>query len=183
MQSNDSQGGSFLDPYAVIRQLNIHKGQCVADFGCGPGYFTIPFAKAVAESGKVYALDILPQALETVASDASRQGLLNIITSRVNLEKKGGSKLENESIDWVMLKDMLFQNNDKETIIEEVGRVLKNGGKCIVIEWGKASIGVGPQNGLRLSPDDARRMFEQRGFMFEKALDVGSFHYGLVVVK
>jgi hypothetical protein len=39
----------------------------------------------------------LPQVLETVASKAKNSGINNIITSRVNVEKEKGSKLENES--------------------------------------------------------------------------------------
>ena len=183
MESDSSQVGTFLDPESVVRQLNIQKGQCVADFGCGPGYFTIPFARAVGEDGRVHALDILPQALETVASMAGAQGLLNISTRRVNLEKEGGSKLNDESVDLVMLKDMLFQNSDKETIVGEINRVLRPGGRCIVIEWSKEAIGIGPQSGLRILPDDVNALFAQKGFRFEKKLDVGRFHYGLVMIK
>ena len=101
---------SFLDPKEIIKQINVPEGSTVADFGCGSGFFSLAFAEAIGEEGKVYSLDILPSALESVESKAKLQGLTNIIPQRVNLEKEGGSKLSPESVDWVIMKDMLFQN-------------------------------------------------------------------------
>src|SRR5665647_3220541 len=100
MEDNKNEIGKFLDPNAIIAQLDVQRGSIVADFGCGPGYFSLPFAKTVGENGRVYSLDILPQVLETISGKAKNSWVTNIITSRVNLEKENGSKLETNSVDW-----------------------------------------------------------------------------------
>jgi ubiquinone/menaquinone biosynthesis C-methylase UbiE len=155
----------------------------VADFGCGPGYFSLPFAKAIGEDGKLYALDVLPQSLETVAGKAKNAGIRNIITNRVNLEKENGSKIENESLDWIILKDVLFQNQKKDIMIAEVYRVLKLGGKALVVEWNEKKSMIGPQAELRIASNVLKKNFIDQKFSLEKDIEAGDFHYAFVVVK
>jgi ubiquinone/menaquinone biosynthesis C-methylase UbiE len=183
MEPTPNVAGKFLDPEAIIAQLGVVSGEVAADFGCGPGYFSIPFAKAVGENGKVYALDILPQTLETVASKAKNSGITNIITNRVNLEKKNGSKIESDSIDWVILKDVLFQNQKKEVIIAEAHRALKPGGKVIVVEWSQNDLAVGPESEIRIPQDKLKKMFIKQKFSLEKDVEAGDFHYAFVATK
>ena len=126
----NAEGVNFVDPARIIGQIDVTPGASVADFGCGSGYFSFEFAKVVGSEGKVYALDILPSALEAVASRAKILHLGNITPKRVNLEREGGSGLGMTSVDWVVLKDMLFQNEHKGVILKEVSRVLKPGGSA-----------------------------------------------------
>lgn len=173
----------FLDPVKIIEQLEIAPGQVVIDFGCGPGYFTLPFAKAVGKDGYVYSLDILPQALETVASKIKNSGIFNVTTKRVNLEKENGSKMDSACADWIILKDILFQNTQKQIIVAEAWRVLKDGGKVIVVEWNMADETIGPETKLRIAETELKKMFEQQKFSIEKEINAGSFHYAFVAKK
>lgn len=183
MDVSQSAVGKFLDPEKIIAQLDVQPGSFAADFGCGPGYFTLPFSQAVGQNGKIYSLDVLPQALETVMGKCKNSGITNIETKRVNLEKENGSKLENESIDWVILKDILFQNQKKDVIIKEVYRVLKSGGKAIVVEWNQAEESIGPDMDIRIKEEELKRMFTDQKLSIEKDIDAGDFHYSFVVKK
>ena len=53
----------------------IAKGATVMDIGCGSGYFTIPMAKMVGQSGSVIAVDIQQKMLEMVMRYAGRESL------------------------------------------------------------------------------------------------------------
>jgi ubiquinone/menaquinone biosynthesis C-methylase UbiE len=183
MEENKNIIGKFLDPEAIITQLEIFHGEIAVDFGCGSGYFSIPFARRVGEGGRVYALDIMPQALETTISKAKNVGILNIIAKRVNFEKEKGTKLEDKFADWVILKDVLFQNKDKEVIIAEACRILKNEGKVIVVEWSKNETGVGPAEELRIPQTSLEKIFSEKGFIVEKNIEAGDFHYAFIAVK
>lgn len=183
MEDNKNEIRKFLDPDAIIAQLDVQVGSIAADFGCGPGYFSIPFAKAVGEDGRVYAMDVLPQALETVTNKAKISGLANIVTSRVNLEKENGSKIEANYFDWIILKDMLFQNQKKDVIIKEAHRVLKNGGKMIVVEWNQSDSNIGPEVKIRILENDLKKLFLDQGFSIEKNINAGTFHYAFVAIK
>ena len=175
------QGLTFVDPAAVVKQLSVKPGDKIADFGSGAGYFSFEFAKQVGSDGIVYALDVLPAALEAVVSRAKILGLTNIVTRRVNLERENGSTLGNESIDWVVLKDMLFQNQKKNIILREVMRVLKPGGRTLIMEWSVEGSLVGPEKELRISHEQMKILLEEAGFMLEREINVGGFHYAFVV--
>lgn len=173
----------FIDPAGVISQLGISRGNIIADFGCGSGYFSIPLAQATGEDGMIYALDVLPQALETVASKAKALNLTNVITKRVNLEREKGSGLEDESMSWVIVKDMLFQNGNKKIILKEAYRVLKPEGKAFIMEWNDKDLTVGPDRKLRIAKEEMEEIIKENNFKIEKEVEAGDFHYAMVIVK
>jgi len=173
----------FTDPETLVYNLGIEDGNVVADFGCASGFFSLPIAKKIGEEGVVYALDILPQSLELIISQAKTAGLNNIIAKRVNLEKEGGSKLPDESCDWVIMKNMLFQNRDKLVILAEARRVLKVGGKALIIEWGMHNSAIGPDKNLRISEEALTEIIQKAGLKVLNKIPVSNFHYGFVVIK
>jgi ubiquinone/menaquinone biosynthesis C-methylase UbiE len=174
--------GGFLNPEEALKQLNITKGMKVADFGCGAGYFSIPLAKAVDNEGKVYALEVLDTALESVRSQAKIRGLFNIETKRCNLEIAGGSGLEDKSVDLVVLANILFQSDKKADIIKEASRIAKQRGEMVVIDW-QANQPMGPPKELIISPGSVRKIAEKEGLKFKKDINVDKYHWGMIFEK
>jgi len=113
--------------HQVLEKVGVSSGQTVLDFGCGPGLFSIASAIIVGHRGKVYALDVHPDALEHLRKAASRKGLDNIETmlldrSTVSIE------LDNDTVDVVLLYDVLQEIPDKLGLLKELHRILKRGG-------------------------------------------------------
>lgn len=183
IDGSESYAVKFINPPAVVEMLDMEKGSVVADFGCGTGYFSLPIAEKIGEEGVVYSLDILPQSLESVGSQAKTLGLTNIITKRTNLEKTDGSKLPDASCDWVIMKDMLYQNNDKETILKEAERVMKKRGRALVIEWNVADSSIGPDKSLRISKESLIDLIQKCGLGVQREIPISNFHYGLILIK
>jgi ubiquinone/menaquinone biosynthesis C-methylase UbiE len=177
------QNLNFVDPAAVVGRLSVEPGSHVADFGCGSGYFSFEFARRVGADGAVYALDVLPSALEAVASRAKTLGLSNVSTKRVNLENEQGSGLGTASMDWVVLKDVLLQNAKKDVMLREVTRVLKPGGRALIMEWNPDEALVGPEKNLRVKPEALKQLIAQAHLSVESELNVGGFHYAFIVKK
>lgn len=173
----------FTDPSRLISQLEISPGSVAADFGCGAGFFSIPLAQTVGKNGTVYSLDVLPAALEAVESKAKTLGIANIITKRANLENEDGSGLPENSVDWVIMKDILFQNGNKEAILKEAYRILKPKGKSLIVEWSDKNLSIGPEKNLRVSSKMLTELVRQKKFSVEKILDAGEFHYAMVIAK
>ena len=78
----------------------------------------------VGERGKVYALDIHPLAIEAVEKKARKKGLYNIIT--ILSDRDTG--LTDESVDVILLYDIIHMIGDKRALLEELHRVLKPDG-------------------------------------------------------
>ena len=172
-----------MDPGKLVESFGIISGMKIADFGCGAGYFTIFLAQKTGPSGRVYGLDVVESALDSVRAKARVSGLNNVETIRANLEMSGSSGLANESQDVVLLANILFQSNKKEDILEETKRVLKSGGRLIIIDWQKRGGGFGPPDDLRLDQTNTREMTREKGFEYERSVEAGQFHFGLIFKK
>jgi len=114
----------FFPPAKVLRKVAIKQGSRVLDYGCGPGSYSVAAATLTGESGVVYALDILPIAVESVRKAALKKGLNNIKTIRSDC----ATGLENESIDVVLLYDAFSHLGEGDTVLRELHRVLKPDG-------------------------------------------------------
>ena len=175
--------GGFMNPDKVADTFGIIQGVKIADFGCGAGYFTISIAQRTGPSGRVYGLDVVESALDSVRAKARVNGLNNIETIRANLEMIGSSGLASESQDIVLLVNILFQSNKRDNILDEAKRVLKSGGKLIFIDWKKGAGGFGPPDEKRLDPVEIEELVKNKGFVSEYPIDAGQFHFGLTFSK
>ncbi len=175
----------FVSPAKVIENLDLGPAMTVADFGCGSGHYTIEAAKKVGKSGKVYAIDIQQEMLSFVRSQAKLMGLINIETVWADLETANATNLRENSVDLVIISNILFQAENKKQIIQEAFRILKSGGKTAIIEWdveNQAGI-FGPQIEKRITSQNVKDLFAESGFIFEKEFNPGEHHYGLIFKK
>lgn len=174
---------AFLNPEDIIYQANIQEGMKVADFGCGAGYRVIPLAKAVGNSGRVYAFDIQKNMLEVVRGKARSEHLLNIETIWADLEATHGSQLASNLMDHVVIANILFQTNDKQGVAQEAFRILKQKGTASVIEWDINTPIASPPRNQRVDKQAAKDLFTAAGFSWEKEFYGGEHHYGLIFRK
>lgn len=173
---------SFVDPRKILKMAGIKKGDKVADFGCGGGYFSVPAATIVGETGEIYSFDVLPSAIEATESNAKIHGVDNMIIKRVNLEMDKSTGLSADSIDWVIIKDVLFQNKGKQKIVKEAKRILKSGGNVLVMEWNN-NLAMGPDKKKRIDNKDMMEIIFKEDFVFKKQADAGDYHYVIIATK
>ncbi|PIQ92526.1 MAG: hypothetical protein COV70_00335 [Parcubacteria group bacterium CG11_big_fil_rev_8_21_14_0_20_39_22] len=170
----------FNDPSEAIRLFELESGMNVADLGCGAGSYSIPAAKAVRPDGVVYAVDVQKDLLSKLKNNLANEHISNIEVIWGDLEKIGGTKLRDFSADAVIVANVLFQVEDKKTFALEVKRILKTGGKLLVIDWTDSFGGLGPHSGSVFSSSQARVLFEENNFFLEREVSAGDHHYGLV---
>lgn len=108
----------------ILEQAGIKPGFYVLDYGCGPGSYLTAAAELVGKSGKIYALDIHPLAIQKVNTIAAKKRLSNVVT--INSDCKTG--LPDNSIDLVLLYDTFHSLSDPNRVLEELHRILKTGG-------------------------------------------------------
>lgn len=155
----------------------------MADLGSGSGFYTLAAARIVGATGRVYAVDVQKGLLEKIANEASRLKLTNVETLWGDLEKLGGTSLSNASVEVVLACNILFQLENKEAFLFEIKRILKPKGRVLVIDWKESFGGTGPQPNMIVPPADARALFERAGFVFERDINAGAHHYGMIFVR
>jgi len=169
---------NFIEPNQILNMLQLNPGMDAAEFGCGSGSFTIPLAQKLSE-GQVYGFDIQEEPLSALKGEASLKNINNITTRRTNLEQPKSSNLPMQSVDLVLIINMLFQVEKEEPVINEAKRVLKDGGKCLIIDW-HPNANLGPK-GDRETADFIKDLAEEAGFTTEKQFNPGNYHWGLIL--
>lgn len=173
---------AFVKPEEVIKKIGIEPGMVVADFGAGSGHYSIAAAKIVRNTGKVYSIDIQKDLLAAIKSAAVLNNLSNIEIVWSDLETPEGSRLADNSANAVIISNILFQVN-KEAILKEASRILKNDGKIAVIEWDKKNGKMGPPAERRVSKEECLEIFRNAHFKLAKEFIAGENHYGLLFEK
>lgn len=174
---------SFISPEHHIDILRLEHTHKVADFGAGSGAYALAAAKAVAASGVCYAIDLNRELLNRVKNDATFAHIHNLEIIWGDLEKKKGSTLPDNSVTAVLVCNILFMLEDKEAIFTEAYRILKNGGKLLVVEWSASHGGVGPQVTQVVAETNARKFVTKAGFTIEHDVPGGDYHYGFTARK
>jgi FkbM family methyltransferase len=173
----------FVRPEETIKMFDLEPGMVVADFGCGSGHYTIAAAKRVGEKGRVYALDIQKDLLQAMKSTVELNNLKNIEIIWADLDLSQGSRLADNSVDFVIISNILFQAENRQQITKEALRILKDGGGVAVIEWDREGGKTGPLLEKRVAKEEARNIFLEQGFKLEKEFQPGDNHYGLIFKK
>jgi ubiquinone/menaquinone biosynthesis C-methylase UbiE len=119
----------FRKPEEFLRKIGLKEEHKVLDYGCGAGSYSIPAAKIVGTSGKIYALDIHPLAIEQVQKRARKEEITNLETIQSGLE----TGLEDNNLDYVLLLDVFSWVKRKEDLLRELHRILKPSGKLILM--------------------------------------------------
>lgn len=171
----------FFNPVKILTTLGLDNTTTdIAEFGCGYGTFTIPAAKII--KGVVYALDIEPEMVRITTDEAKKQNLDNVKAILRDFIANG-SGLQADSVDYVMLFNILHLENPIILLVE-ADRILKKGGRLGIIHWNyDPSTPRGPSMKIRPKLEDCIKWAKEAGFIDPAQYDLKPYHYGIVLKK
>ena len=179
-----SGGNELLNPQKILKKIGISFGDKVADLGCGgAAFFTLTAARLVGNKGIIYAVDVLKPVLASVESKAFLNGLKNIKTIWTNLEIYKATPIPNESLDYAMLINILFQSNKRPELLKESIRLTKKGGKLVIIDWMPTEGPLGPPPKTRLKETEVRQLASRLNLKELEYFRAGTYHYGFIFQK
>ena len=125
---NEAQWRDWLSGHSdqVLGRVGIGENCVVLDFGCGSGTYAISAARLAGVGGKVYALDRNRMARERLKRKVRKEGLQNIETI---LSSNRKTSLRDRCVDVVLLHDVVHLIDERMTLLAEMHRVLRPGGR------------------------------------------------------
>lgn len=156
---HDPKRAKLLPQEDILRKLNIAPGDRVADLGAGSGYFTLPIAKATGTN--VYAVDIELKMLDELKRRAEAANIHHI---RYIVGDVEDIPLEDDVVDKVMVAFVLHEVGNLSNALKEIKRILKPGGKGLVLEWEAVKSEMGPQAARRIPSARLEETLQRHGF-------------------
>jgi len=170
----------FSNPEKNILKLGLLEGMKVADLGSGTGAYSFAAGLHVGHTGHVYSIEVQKGLVKKLESEIKEKGVLNVHCIWGNIEKNGGTKIADHSMDAVIMANVLFQAEDKLGLIDESKRILKKGGKLLFIDWVSSFGNMGPIVENIIDPKTAENLFTKRGFKFLEKITTNEHHYGII---
>lgn len=120
----------LMPPERTLHGADLKPGQSVLEVGCGTGFFTIPAAKMIGESGQLIAMDPLSDFVDRVKEKVRDADLKNVEVLRRDALN---TELESASIDTVLLFGVLpYPTLPLNKLLPEMHRVLKENGTLAI---------------------------------------------------
>jgi len=167
---------AWQQPEQVMNALGIANGARVADLGAGGGWFTVRLARRVGPNGRVYAEDIQPQMIESIARRVSKEGLTNV---RTVLGTPNDPRLPTD-LDAVLIVSTFAEMADPVALLKNVAGLLKPNGRIGIIDFRIEGGGPGPPTDERVEPDTIIRDAERAGLQLLARKEFLTYQYLLV---
>jgi len=165
----DPSRDAWQKPHEVVMALGLKPTDVVTDIGAGTGYFARRFAEHAA---KVYAVDIDKDLLAIAQKHVPR----NLTTV---LAAPDDPRLPEHSVDLIFFCDVLHDIANRAAYYPKVAKVLKPGGRLVVIDFYKKDLPVGPPPSMKLSDEEVIGELRNAGFALTNRLDILPYQYYL----
>ena len=170
---------AWQQPDQVMDALAIADGARVADVGAGGGWFTVRLARRVGPNGRVFAEDIQPQMIDSIARRVGREGLANVETV---LGTSGDPKLPS-ALDAVLIVGTYPELTDPVTLLRHVAASLEPNGRLGIIDFRLDGVGPGPPLEERVEPEDIIADARQAGLQLLSREEFLTYQFLLVFTR
>ena len=156
------------DPDLAMRLMRVQRGSTVADLGAGSGYFTVRLARAVGDTGKVYAVDIQQGMLDLLRRAATRAKLTNVVPV---LGAADDPKLPPQSLDLVLMVDVYHELSAPQAVLARLKESLKPGGRLVLLEYRGEDPDVPILPEHKMTKAQVKLEIEHEGFRQQRVYD------------
>ncbi|MBI2798361.1 hypothetical protein HYX70_03645 [Candidatus Saccharibacteria bacterium] len=167
----------FYSPTEILAEINVRAGANVLEIGLPVGFFATALLGKVGDQGRVYITGPNQESLEKLAHLTARENFHPVMLADV----LAGHGLAQNSIDLVILTNLLSKSYHPDKFCLSLGQYLKPDSEVVLIDWDATQTKhVGPVAERRVSREDALKLLTACGMQFKRVLNIPGYHYGLV---
>ena len=120
-----SSSFDLIDPDRFFGALGLRRGTVLLDVGCGTGSYTLAASPRLGARGRIYAVDLWEEGIDTLMREIDLRSIRNIRPSVADVSKR--IPVADQSIDVCLLATVLHDfiaDGTAEGTLGEVKRVL-----------------------------------------------------------
>jgi ubiquinone/menaquinone biosynthesis C-methylase UbiE len=174
---DDPARDAYQKPDEVLKALALRPGEVVADIGAGSGYFALRFARAVGETGRVYAVDVSPDMVRHLNRRLRDAGVRNVVPV---LSDPDDPLLPDASVDRFVIVNTWHHVENQPKYLALLKKMLRPGGQVVHIDFHKRDLPVGPPVGMKIAREDLVKQMETAGFRLSAEHGFLPYQYFLV---
>lgn len=177
-------GNQLIDPALLFEKAMLTPGMHIADFGSGrTGHIVFPAAVIVGDKGIVYAVDVIPAALEAIQKRADVEGLGCIKTVWADLEKPGSVAIPEKTLDAVFMSNLLYHFVDFTVVLNEAKRLLRDKARIVIVDWVRKLGILGPRNDRFVNFNNLIAWARDNSFAVQDQGAMGAYHRYMVLFR
>jgi ubiquinone/menaquinone biosynthesis C-methylase UbiE len=147
-------------PKRTLARLGVKAGDVVIDLGAGSGFFALPASEMVGGEGKVFAVDIEPEAIAIIERKRLERGRKNL---RAILSSEEGLGLEDGVGSLALMYTVFHEVGDKARMLGDLRRALRPGGRIAIVEF-RGGASFGPPRSERIGEEEMLSLLTEAGF-------------------
>jgi len=176
----DEEVEKQLNPERFLTTYGLKRGDAFLDIACFDGLFTRAATQIVGHEGKIYAIDPSPTSVQKIRAFADEKRISNLVVKEGSAEKV---MLGEEIADVAFFGTVVPNLYNPMKALNNAYRMLKSGGKLIVLEWKQGYLSAGPTPHHKLRRERVKAYIDAAGFTVEAIKDEGDYFYCIIATK
>ena len=169
---NDPGRFETLKPDAMWAAFGIEAPSVLVEIGAGTGMFAAEFARR-APGAIVYAADMSGEMVDWMGRHRPEVADGRVVPVR---SEESAVPLDDAIADGVYMINLHHELAEPEAIYAEAYRLVRPGGRVLVVDWAPADTPKGPPLRVRAATEDLVRHLESAGFARVAVHDVLPWH-------
>jgi len=176
---NDPKRLEYLNPDLIWEKAGLKNPSVLIDIGAGTGFFALLFSEKM-KKGKVYACDISDEMLSWMEDNLPPESKGKVIP--VKMEESSVPLFDNMA-DLVYMINLHHELEQPQKVLREALRLLRRGGKLLIVDWKKEQTPEGPPLKIRVTEEAIQSQMLKAGFRDIIKYAVLPYHHFLVGEK
>jgi len=173
---NDPGRLEYLDPDIIWGKVEFNEPSVLIDIGAGTGFFALLFSRKLKD-GKIYACDISGEMLAWMQNNLPPESKSVVIPVKM---AESSVPLPDSLADLVYMINLHHELEDPVSVIRESFRLLKDGGKLMIIDWKNEDTPSGPPLAIRVAEETVRHQMLTCGFSLVSTYTILPYHHFLI---
>ena len=168
----------LIDSSKFFSEIGLTENITMLDVACGMGAYALAASPYVGPSGKIYAVDLWEDGIDTLKNEIQNRSIDNIFPRVADVSQH--IPVADRSVDTCLMATVLHdlvQDNTDQGALKEVERTLKPQGKLAIVEFQKKEDPPGPPIGIRISPEELEVFLQPFDMHPVKTVDIGEHLY------